>query len=265
MSCSESWWTRSWWLSRSPRCAYAPRSPARRTHPGGDQTFLDYEARWKGRGGADGEWETAGHFVGGTGRFAGITGTWRERGTSTLTTDTGEWEAQYETLFCAVRPRYDRATFPDISRGEDGPMNIAHVLARKGVRVITIRPEQSIRLALALLAEHNIGALVAVDESARPVGILSERDVVRYAARDEHVFGRAVSELMTRDVVVGVPEDDLKAVGRTMTERHIRHLPVVEKGKLVGIVSIGDVVNAQRDEYEGELDTLQTQISEGGH
>jgi CBS domain-containing protein len=144
-------------------------------------------------------------------------------------------------------------------------MNIAHVLARKGVRVITIRPEQSIRQALALLAEHNIGALVAVDESARPVGILSERDVVRYAARDEHVFGRAVSELMTRDVVVGVPEDDLKAVGRTMTERHIRHLPVVEKGKLVGIMSIGDVVNAQRDEYEGELDTLQTQISEGGH
>ncbi len=144
-------------------------------------------------------------------------------------------------------------------------MNIAHVLARKGVRVITIRPEQSIRQALALLAEHNIGALVAVDESARPVGILSERDVVRYAARDEHVFARAVSELMTRDVVVGVPEDDLKAVARTMTERHIRHFPVVEKGKLVGIVSIGDVVNAQRDEYEGELDTLQTQISERGH
>jgi CBS domain-containing protein len=144
-------------------------------------------------------------------------------------------------------------------------MNIAHVLARKGVRVVTIRPEQSIRQALALLAEHNIGALVAVDESARPVGILSERDVVRAAARDEHVFGRAVSELMTRDVVVGVPEDDLKAVGRTMTERRIRHLPVVEKDKLVGIVSIGDVVNAQRDEYEGELDTLQTQISERGH
>jgi CBS domain-containing protein len=144
-------------------------------------------------------------------------------------------------------------------------MNIASILARKGGKVATCRPGQSIRQALALLAEHNIGALVAVDESARPVGILSERDVVRYAARDEHVFGRAVSELMTRDVVVGVPEDDLKAVGRTMTERHIRHLPVVEKGKLVGIMSIGDVVNAQRDEYEGELDTLQTQISEGGH
>ena len=144
-------------------------------------------------------------------------------------------------------------------------MNIAHVLASKGVRVVTIRPEHSIRQALALLAEHNIGALVAVDDSGRPVGMLSERDVVRAAARDEHVFARAVSELMTRDVVVGVPEDDLKAVGRTMTERRIRHLPVVEQGKLVGIVSIGDVVKAQRDEYEGEVDTLQTQISERGH
>ncbi len=144
-------------------------------------------------------------------------------------------------------------------------MNIAHVLARKGVRVITIRPEQSVRQALTQLAEHNIGALVVVDETDRPVGMLSERDIVRAAVRDEKVFGRSVNELMTRDLVVGLPEDDLKAVGRTMTERRIRHLPIVEKGKLVGIVSIGDVVKAQRDEYEGEVDTLQTQIAEGGH
>ncbi len=144
-------------------------------------------------------------------------------------------------------------------------MNIAHVLARKGVRVITIRPEQSIRQALTQLAEHNIGALVVVDETDQPVGMLSERDIVRAAVRDEKMFGRSVSELMTRDLVVGLPEDDLKAVGRTMTERRIRHLPIVEKGKLVGIVSIGDVVKAQRDEYEGEVDTLQTQITEGGH
>ena len=140
-------------------------------------------------------------------------------------------------------------------------MNIAHVLARKGVRVITIRPEQSIRQALALLAEHNIGALVAVDESARPVGILSERDVVRYAARDEHVFGRAVSELMTRDVVVGVPEDDLKAVGRTMTERHIRHLPVVEDDRVVGMISIGDLVKFQSRQQSFEIQYLTDYIT----
>ena len=141
-------------------------------------------------------------------------------------------------------------------------MNIAHVLARKGVKVFTIRPEQSIRQALAALAEHNIGALIVV-ETDRPVGILSERDIVRAAAREEAVFTRRVSELMTRDLIVGVPEDDLKSVGRTMTERRIRHLPVVEKGRLVGIVSIGDVVKALRDQYEGEVVTLQTQLSEG--
>ena len=142
-------------------------------------------------------------------------------------------------------------------------MNIAHVLARKGVKVVTIRPEQTIRQALGLLAEHNIGALVAVDEAQRPVGILSERDIVREAARNESLFARQVGELMTRQVVVGVPEDDLKSVGHTMTEKRIRHLPVVEKGQLVGMVSIGDVVKALRDQYEGLVDTLQFQISQG--
>ena len=142
-------------------------------------------------------------------------------------------------------------------------MNIAHVLARKGAKVITARPEQSVREALTLLARHNIGALVVVDDAHRPVGILSERDVVREAARNERVFALAVRDLMTRPVVTGTPEDDLMSVGHTMTEKHIRHLPVVDKGQLVGIVSIGDVVKAQRDLYRGEADTLEIQILEG--
>ena len=142
-------------------------------------------------------------------------------------------------------------------------MNIANLLARKGPRVVTVQPEQTIRQALRLLAEHNIGALVVVDGSARPVGILSERDVVRAASRDEAtVFGLTVAALMTRDVIVGVPQDDLASAGSTMTERRIRHLPVVEKGRLVGIISIGDIVKAQRDQYQGEVDTLQTQLIE---
>jgi CBS domain-containing protein len=139
-------------------------------------------------------------------------------------------------------------------------MNIASILARKGGRVITSRPEQSIRQALSLLAEHNIGALVVVDETGAPAGILSERDIVREAARDERLFARTVGEIMTRDVIVGVPEDDLRAVRHTMTERRIRHVPVVVEGRLVGIVSIGDVVKAELDQYLGEVETLQTQI-----
>ena len=144
-------------------------------------------------------------------------------------------------------------------------MNIASVLARKGGRVVTCRPEQSIRQALSLLAEHNIGALVVVDELGRPVGILSERDIVREAARDERLFSRTVGEIMTRDVVVGVPEDAVRAVAHTMTERRIRHVPVIAEGRLVGIVSIGDIVKAERDQYLGEIDTLQMQVAPQHH
>ena len=143
-------------------------------------------------------------------------------------------------------------------------MTIASLLATKGNKVVTIRPEQSIREALRVLADHNIGALVAIDPGRRPVGILSERDVVRAAVRDEAVFGLTVSQLMTRDVIVGAPADDLSAVGHTMIQRRIRHLPVVEAGKLIGMISIGDIVKAQRDHYQGEVDTLQTIVMERG-
>jgi len=139
-------------------------------------------------------------------------------------------------------------------------MNIASLLAKKSGAPITIRPEQTVRDALVLLAKHNIGALVIVNAAGMPVGIVSERDIVREAARNEQVFGRAMSEIMTRDVITGVPEDDLASVANLMTEKRIRHLPVVTGGKLIGIISIGDVVKAQRDKYQGEAETLETQI-----
>jgi CBS domain-containing protein len=141
-------------------------------------------------------------------------------------------------------------------------MNIANILARKGSMAVTVLPEQSIREALGLLERHNIGALIAV-QGESPVGILSERDIVREAARNERFFTLTVADLMTRDVITGQPHDDLLTVAHTMTERRIRHLPVVDKDRLVGMVSIGDVVKAQRDHYQGEVDTLQTQLIAG--
>ena len=139
-------------------------------------------------------------------------------------------------------------------------MNIATMLASKGVKVVTIGPGHAIRHALTLLAEHNIGALVVVDGEGAPVGIVSERDIVRALARTEAILAQTVASIMTREVIIGTPQDDLVAVVYTMTERHIRHLPVVDRGRLVGIVSIGDVVKAQRDQYQGEVDTLQHQL-----
>ncbi len=142
-------------------------------------------------------------------------------------------------------------------------MKISAVLATKGINVITIRPEQSITEAIDLLGKHNIGALVVVDAAGKPAGILSERDIVRRAAKNKDVFSAPVSQVMTKNVVTGSPHDDLQSVLRTMTDRHFRHLPIIDEGKLVGIISIGDVVKAQLNEYQGEIETLQTRISKG--
>ena len=139
-------------------------------------------------------------------------------------------------------------------------MNIQSILARKGSNVVTIRPQQTIREAIATLAANNIGALVVVNTMGQPIGMISEREIIRAAVHDEALFSVSVRALMVRELVTGVPYDDLEAVGHTMTEKRIRHVPVVDQGQLVGIVSIGDVVKAQRDQYQGELYTLQTQI-----
>jgi CBS domain-containing protein len=139
-------------------------------------------------------------------------------------------------------------------------MKVRLILAKKGMNVITIGPEQEIRQAVALLTEKNIGALVVVNESQYPVGILSERDIIRQAAVDEGVFSLKVAELMTKDVITGMPNDDAFSIAHTMTEKRFRHMPIMEEGKLVGIVSLGDIMKAERNKYRGEIDTLETQI-----
>lgn len=138
-------------------------------------------------------------------------------------------------------------------------MKINSILSKKSSDVITIGPAKSISEAIALLAKHNIGALV-VTEGDIIVGIISERDIVRKAVVLEDIFNTAVREVMTQDVIVGLPQDDIMSVANTMTERRFRHLPITDGGKLIGIISIGDVLKAQRDKYLGEIDTLETQL-----
>jgi CBS domain-containing protein len=119
-------------------------------------------------------------------------------------------------------------------------------------------------MAISRLTENRIGAIIVLDEAGDLCGILSERDIVRWAAQNEDVFNQPVSTVMTGDVVVGVPHDDIMSVAHVMTERRFRHLPVVDDdGKVIGMISIGDVMKAQRDEYRGEIDTLETQIMAG--
>ena len=138
-------------------------------------------------------------------------------------------------------------------------MQIRDILREKGPTVITIAPELPLQEALHVLAENNIGALVVFDGRIR--GIISERDLLRRAARDLQGLARAqVRDAMTVDVITAAPAADIRDVMDTMTEHRIRHLPVLDGGHLVGIISIGDVVNALRNTVENENRFLHAYI-----
>ena len=139
-------------------------------------------------------------------------------------------------------------------------MKISDILAQKGGQVFTIRPDQTIHEALQVLVSHNIGGLVVLDENGNIVGVLTERDVLRFVAAENPNFSTPVHNVMTKNIIIGAPQDDLHSVAHTMTEKRFRHLPVVEKGMLMGIITIGDVMKAQRDSYQGQVYTLQTMI-----
>ena len=142
-------------------------------------------------------------------------------------------------------------------------MKISSILATKSHAIYTIGPEQSLQEVVELLVRHNIGALPVLDEHGKLTGIISERDVIRHIAESGSMRETAVWEIMTRNVIIGVPQDDIISVANTMTEKRFRHLPIVEGGRLIGIISIGDILKAQRDTYRGEIDTLETQIMAG--
>jgi CBS domain-containing protein len=142
-------------------------------------------------------------------------------------------------------------------------MKVKTILATKGTTVVTTRPDQLIREAIELLSLHNIGTLVVVDSNNRLIGIISERDIVREAAHNESFLTRSIGEVMTQAVLTGTPQDDVRSVLQTMTNKRFRHLPIIDRGNLIGIVSIGDLVKAQLEEYEGEIDTLQSQLAKG--
>lgn len=139
-------------------------------------------------------------------------------------------------------------------------MKVADILVSKGSTVITILPNQTIKDAVDLMEKYNIGGLVVINQNEEILGIITERDLIRYAATDHPTFSTSVSSIMTKGVIVGVLQDEIDSVAHTMTEKRFRHLPVVDDGALVGILTIGDVVKAQRDRFEGELHTLQIQI-----
>ena len=142
-------------------------------------------------------------------------------------------------------------------------MQIVQLLRHKGHEVATIDGSRSVRDALALLSERRIGALVVSADGQRIDGILSERDIARgLHERGAGLLGDPVTSVMTADVHTCMPGVQLTDLARLMTDERVRHVPVVDDGVLVGIVSIGDVVKARLDELEEErrqlVDYIQT-------
>jgi CBS domain-containing protein len=136
-------------------------------------------------------------------------------------------------------------------------MRISDVLSSKpSGQVVTISPDATVRDLLALLAEHNIGAVVVSTDGQAVDGIVSERDVVRRLDQEDGVLDGAVSAIMTSDVRTCEPDTSVDDLRVMMTERRIRHVPVVSGGSLTGIISIGDVVKSRMAELEFERDQL---------
>ena len=136
-------------------------------------------------------------------------------------------------------------------------MQVSDVLRTKGTQVTTILPTDHIREALRVLAEKRVGAVVVEDRWTKLAGIFSERDLVGALFRQgAGVLDRPVSELMTTRVITCAPSDRVDAALARMTLNRIRHLPVMQDGKLAGIVSIGDLVHARLDEKELEAGVL---------
>ena len=132
-------------------------------------------------------------------------------------------------------------------------MNVANLLATKGRDVATINQERSVHDAIAMLKERGIGALVVTGGTGPLTGMLSERDVVRAFAREgADALELRVAALMTTAVITCHESTSLNELMTTMTDKRIRHVPVVENGQLVGLVSIGDVVKARVGELEVE-------------
>ncbi len=140
-------------------------------------------------------------------------------------------------------------------------MRISDVLrAKPSQEVITISPDATVRDLIALLSEHNVGALIVSSDGSAVEGIVSERDVVRRLHGDDAVVDGPVSAIMTADVKTCEQEHTLEELMKVMTDHRIRHVPVVTEGALTGIISIGDVVKNRMAELEFERDQLDSYV-----
>ena len=144
-------------------------------------------------------------------------------------------------------------------------MTVAAILKHKGARVETTRPNATVQQVCDQLSAKRIGAAVVLGNGGDVVGVVSERDIVQALAKHgPSALGRPVDQIMTRDVVTCTLTDTSEALMETMTVGRFRHLPVVEGGKLIGIISIGDVVKRRIEDSELERHAMRDYITQAG-
>lgn len=142
-------------------------------------------------------------------------------------------------------------------------MRIADVLKNKGAGVLSIAPDTLVSDLISGLVGRNVGAMVVVGPDGL-VGIVSERDVVRMLHdHGADALGRQVADIMTSEVITCSPEDSVDGLSVLMTNHRVRHVPVLEDGRLAGIVSIGDVVKTRMEELQAEREQLAAYITQG--
>jgi CBS domain-containing protein len=141
-------------------------------------------------------------------------------------------------------------------------MNLAAILKSKGGSILSVAPMTRISEVIKILAEKRIGAVLVCDAEDRLIGILSERDIVRtIASQASATFDMTAEQLMTHSPKMTSPETTVAEAMEMMTDGRFRHLPIVEDGRLVGLVSIGDVVKARLSQQEHEVDSLRAYVS----
>jgi len=143
-------------------------------------------------------------------------------------------------------------------------MNVAQILKQKGNRIVSLPADARVGEAAGVLSAEGIGALLIMDRAGKVAGILSERDVVRAVANHGmEAVALPVTEVMTANVIFCKPADSIDALMTEMTQRRFRHLPVMDQGRVIGIVSIGDVVKNRIAETVAEAESLRQYIAAG--
>ncbi|HEY8290075.1 MAG TPA: CBS domain-containing protein [Acetobacteraceae bacterium] len=144
-------------------------------------------------------------------------------------------------------------------------MTVAAILKHKGYLITTTDPTAPIADVVSLMAEHRIGAVLVLDRAEQMLGIVSERDIVRsLASNGARTLEMTAGQLMTRDVQVARPDTTVAEAMRIITEGRFRHLPVMDRDRLIGLVSIGDVVKARIMQQEADVESLRAYVAGTG-